>query len=134
MTKEFMGKIFVLNPYKNKHPGIHYQKDNETFHLMEQLATQGAEANISMQLIQMEGEKVFYKKINDDEFFMIGDNRDNSSDSRFWGSVAYKNIVGSPWFVYFSLSLKIAWKWMQKITLKNAIWCVGNACLKALKA
>ncbi len=106
MTKEFMGKIFVLNPYKNKHPGIHYQKDNETFHLMEQLATQGAEANISMQLIQMEGEKVFYKKINNDEFFMIGDNRDNSSDSRFWGSVAYKNIVGSPWFVYFSLSLK----------------------------
>ncbi len=106
MTKEFMGKIFVLNPYRSKHPGIHYQKDNETFHLMEQLATQGAEANISMQLIQMEGEKVFYKKINDDEFFMIGDNRDNSSDSRFWGSVAYKNIVGSPWFVYFSLSLK----------------------------
>lgn len=101
---------------------------------MEQLATQGAEANISMQLIQMEGEKVFYKKINDDEFFMIGDNRDNSSDSRFWGSVAYKNIVGSPWFVYFSLSLKIAWKWMQKTTPKNAIWCVGNACLKALKA
>lgn len=73
---------------------------------MEQLATQGAEANISMQLIQMEGEKVFYKKINNDEFFMIGDNRDNSSDSRFWGSVAYKNIVGSPWIVYFSLSLK----------------------------
>lgn len=54
----------------------------------------------------MEGEKVFYKKINDDEFFMIGDNRDNFSDLRFWGSVVYKNIVGLLWFVYFSLSLK----------------------------
>lgn len=92
---------------------------------MEQLATQGTEANISMQLIQMEGEKVFYKKINNDEFFMIGDNRDNSSDSRFWGSVAYKNIVGSPWIVYFSLSLKIAWKWMQKITPKTLFGALG---------
>ncbi|WP_027327374.1 signal peptidase I [Helicobacter pametensis] len=48
---------------------------------------------------------VFYKKIADDEFFMIGDNRDNSLDSRYWGSVPYAQIIGTPWVVYFSINL-----------------------------
>ncbi|TLD95449.1 signal peptidase I [Helicobacter jaachi] len=47
---------------------------------------------------------MYYKVIEDDEFFMVGDNRNNSFDSRFWGSVPYKNIIGQPWFIYFSLN------------------------------
>jgi signal peptidase I len=41
-------------------------------------------------------------KIPEDETFMMGDNRDHSNDSRFWGTVPYKYIVGTPWFIYFS--------------------------------
>lgn len=51
-----------------------------------------------------QGEVFFYTKIPDDHFFMAGDNRNNSSDSRFWGSVPYSNIVGQPWFIYFSFT------------------------------
>ena len=35
---------------------------------------------------------------------MAGDNRNNSFDSRFWGSVSYSNIIGQPWFIYFSFT------------------------------
>jgi signal peptidase I len=50
------------------------------------------------------------KLVEDDElivpegsYFVLGDNRDDSYDSRYWGFVPAENVVGRPLLIYFSM-------------------------------
>ncbi|HYK48844.1 MAG TPA: signal peptidase I [Terriglobales bacterium] len=40
--------------------------------------------------------------IPEDSYFVLGDNRDDSKDSRYWGFVPRENIIGRPLLIYWS--------------------------------
>ena len=82
---EFGDKLWVVDPYKKDHPGIHNDPS---------VVNNGLNQSQLFNMLPI--------KIPEDETFMMGDNRDHSNDSRFWGTVPYKFIVGKPWFIYFS--------------------------------
>jgi len=58
--------------------------------------------------ILIDGKPAASYTVEEDYYFMMGDNRDNSLDSRFWGFVPKENIVGKAWFVYFSWDSQIS--------------------------
>ncbi len=56
-------------------------------------------------------ENVFPYKVPPNCYFAMGDNRQNSADSRYWGCVPRKNIIGTPVIIYMSLDApEIAWQ------------------------
>ncbi len=112
-------KLWVKNPMKDKYPGIHYfEADKNAFEIMVNLYLSNPD-NVDMKPILVEdlpqysglNFNAFYKKVEKERYYMIGDNRDNSNDSRFWGSVPYRLIVGKPWFIYFSWNKNYEVRW-----------------------
>ena len=90
----FAAKLWVKNPYMKAHPGIHHDEK----------IVEGSQYPMPL----------FYVspiKIEKDYYFMMGDNRDHSNDSRFWGAVPYENIEGTPWFIYFSVDENWEIRW-----------------------
>jgi len=51
------------------------------------------------------------------QYFMLGDNRDNSEDSRYWGFVPRAAIHGRPWFVDYSFDsgLSDSFAWLRDV-------------------
>ncbi|HEY5998792.1 MAG TPA: signal peptidase I [bacterium] len=57
--------------------------------------------------IRVDGQVVDTWRVDDDYLFMMGDNRDNSFDSRFWGPVRREDIVGKAMVIYWSFGNRI---------------------------
>jgi signal peptidase I len=125
------GKLWVENPYMKTHPGIHHDPtiNQDTPVLltndgrMEIINTQAKydmiinnEYRLPKNVRLLKHNPIFQTpiiKVPKRDYFMMGDNRDHSDDSRFWGFVPYNNLVGSPWFIYFSMSKKYQIRWSR---------------------
>lgn len=60
-----------------------------------------------------------------DYYWMMGDNRHNSADSRYWGFVPEDHIVGKPLFIWLSLDKDRGW-FDGKIRWERLFRCVSS--------
>lgn len=97
-------RLWVVNPYKREHPGIHNDPS---------VVNNGLNPSELFNMLPI--------KVPEDETFMMGDNRDHSNDSRFWGTVPYKFIVGTPWIVYFSWDENKEIRWDRVLQTVDSI-------------
>ncbi|HZC25075.1 MAG TPA: signal peptidase I, partial [Candidatus Binatia bacterium] len=69
---------------------------------------------IEMRKLVEDGELI----IPQGNYFVMGDNRDDSQDSRYWGFVPRENIIGRPLVIYWSrktLNAGTAAGWLDRI-------------------
>ncbi len=67
--------------------------------------TDSTSVSVEGTVININGKPVRRYKIKQDYYFVMGDNRENSLDSRFWGFVPEDNILGKALIIYWSVNL-----------------------------
>lgn len=76
--------------------------------------------------VRINGQPVTQYTFNEDYYFMMGDNRHNSLDSRYWGFVPEDHVVGKPLFVWLSKNNFEAFP--QNIKWKRMFRSVSSLC------
>ncbi len=71
--------------------------------------------------IMIEGKPVKSYTLKQDYYFMMGDNRDDSLDSRFWGFVPRDKIIGEAFLIY--------WSWDPSIPFSDFFQLLGSVRL-----
>ncbi|HEX2961788.1 MAG TPA: signal peptidase I [Ignavibacteriales bacterium] len=74
--------------------------------------------------ITIDGKPADSYKLTKDYYFMMGDNRDNSLDSRFWGFVARDRVIGEAAIVY--------WSWDPSIPFSDFFELLGSVRLNRI--
>ena len=99
-TRDNFGPLWI--PQK----GVTVKLNLENLPLYERIITSYEGNELSVEddgTIRINGETVTEYTFRQDYYFMMGDNRHNSLDSRYWGFVPEDHIVGKPALIWLSI-------------------------------
>lgn len=97
-NNDFFGPLYI--PKK----GSRIELNNENIALYKHAikAYEGRTVAVQGNQILIDGQVATSYTFDKDYYWMIGDNRHNSQDSRYWGFVPFDHVVGKPVFVWMS--------------------------------
>lgn len=118
-TTHFRWNVDNYGPIVIPKEGVTVQITPENIALYERCITayEHNDLRIKDNKIHINGQEADSYTFGMDYYWMMGDNRHNSQDSRFWGYVPVDHIVGKPLFVWFSKDSnfhKIRWNRILK--------------------
>ena len=118
-SKDNYGPIYVPKQ------GDIIQLDNKTCHIYKELI-QKYEGNSSYEIkndkAYLNGEELTQYTVKMDYYFMMGDNRHRSADSRYWGFVPEDHIVGKALFIWMSIEQDGIYGGRHKNILSRIRW------------
>jgi signal peptidase I len=99
-----VNKQVFVNGVPLKEPYAHFSRPaddlfRDNFPRLEVAAGETPEWWIRLRKLVEDGRLI----VPEGHYFVMGDNRDNSSDSRYWGFVPQANIIGRPLVIYWSV-------------------------------
>jgi len=107
-------KVGDYNPYRDNFPAVS---------ALQASAQVSPEWPVQVGVLKEGGDLV----VPPDSYFGMGDNRDESYDSRYWGFIPRENIIGRPLFVYWSFETPPD-QW-QKTEISDRIEFLGHVAL-----
>jgi signal peptidase I len=113
-----------------------YPRDGKTDYIKRCIAVEGQSVEVRGKVVKVDGVELDEKYIKHirggtvlsnfgprtvpkDHVFVMGDNRDNSSDSREWGMLSRKHVMGKALFIYFSVQK--SWPWIRVTRIGDII-------------